>query len=87
MGEVFLANDKTLDRNVAIKFLNKRFSHDTDKINRFIQEAKAASALNHPNILTVFEIGETDGTKYMATKFLDLRQRFSQLSSHLGRRF
>ena len=57
MGEVYLAQDMKLDRKVAIKFLNKELSKDANKLRRFIQEAKAASALNHPNILTVYEIG------------------------------
>ncbi len=66
MGEVYLAEDTKLDRKVAIKFLNQEFSRDADKLSRFVQEAKAASALNHPNILTVYEIGETDGKNYIA---------------------
>src|SRR5437868_5674770 len=70
MGEVYLAEDTKLDRRVAIKFLNKEFSGDVDKLARFIREAKAASALNHPNILTVFEIGESDGVNYMATELI-----------------
>src|ERR1043165_6036198 len=78
MGEVFLARDTKLDRQVAIKFLNQRFSKDEALLNRFIQEAKAASALNHPNILTVYEIGENEGTHYIATEYIDgttLRER------------
>ncbi|MDH3492148.1 MAG: FlgO family outer membrane protein [Acidobacteriota bacterium] len=71
MGEVYLALDMKLDRNVAIKFLSDKFSKDTDKLNRFVQEAKAASALNHPNILTIHEIGEIDGVNYIATEFID----------------
>jgi tRNA A-37 threonylcarbamoyl transferase component Bud32 len=71
MGEVYLAQDTKLDRKVAIKFLNEEFSKDADKLGRFIQEAKAASALNHPNILTVYEIGEVDGKNYIATELID----------------
>ena len=51
MGEVYLAEDERLDRKIAIKLLNEEFSRDEDKLRRFVQEAKAASALNHPNIL------------------------------------
>ncbi|HYJ85042.1 MAG TPA: serine/threonine-protein kinase [Pyrinomonadaceae bacterium] len=68
------------DRKVAIKFLHEEFSKDADKLNRFIQEAKAASALNHPNILTVYEIGEADGKNYIATELIDgqtLREHLS----------
>ena len=72
MGEVFLAQDTKLDRKVAIKFLNEEFAQDADKLRRFVQEAKAASALNHPNILTVYEIGEADGKNYIATEFKHL---------------
>lgn len=71
MGEVYLAQDTKLDRKVAIKFLHEEFSKDTDKLNRFIQEAKAASALNHPSILTVYEIGEVEGKNYIATELID----------------
>ncbi len=84
MGEVFLAQDTRLERKVAIKFLKNEFSHDSDKLNRFIREAKAASALNHPNILTVFEIGETDETMFIATEFIEgktLREQFSEKES------
>src|SRR5256712_4239391 len=84
MGEVYLAEDTRLGRRVAIKFLHEEFSKDTDKLSRFIQEAKAASALNHPNILTVYEIGEVDGKNYIATGLIDgktLREHLAQKES------
>jgi serine/threonine protein kinase/tetratricopeptide (TPR) repeat protein len=84
MGEVYLAHDTKLDRKVAIKFLNEEFSKDADKLGRFIQEAKAASALNHPNILTVYEIGEAEGRNYIATELIDgitLREHLSHKES------
>lgn len=71
MGEVYLAEDTKLDRKVAIKFLNAKYSEDAEKLKRFIQEAKAVSALNHPNILTVHEIGEFEGTNFIATEFIE----------------
>jgi serine/threonine protein kinase len=71
MGEVYLGQDTKLDRKVAIKFLHEEFSKAADKLGRFIQEAKAASALNHPNILTVYEIGEVDGKNYIATELIN----------------
>jgi eukaryotic-like serine/threonine-protein kinase len=84
MGEVYLAQDTKLDRKVAIKFLHEEFSKDADKLARFIQEARAASALNHPNILTVYEIGEVDGKNYISTELIDgqtLREHLSQKES------
>src|SRR6266536_264644 len=84
MGEVYLAQDTKLDRKVAIKFLDEEFGKDADKLGRFIQEAKAASALNHPNILTVYEIGDVDGKNYIATELIDgetLRQHLSHKES------
>src|ERR1043166_4617958 len=88
MGEVFLAQDTKLDRKVAVKLLNEQFSKDEEKLARFVREAKAASALNHPNILTVYEIGEADGSStvregvhFIATEFIDgttLRQHLAQ---------
>ena len=78
MGDVYVADDTKLGRKVAIKFLNEKFSKEESLLSRFIQEAKAASALNHPNILTVYEIGEHDGAHYISTEFIEgktLRER------------
>jgi serine/threonine protein kinase len=58
MGEVYRAHDSRLDRTVAIKVLPASFSADRDRLQRFAQEARAAAALNHPNILSIFDIGE-----------------------------
>jgi serine/threonine protein kinase len=80
MGAVYLAEDTLLERQVAVKFLHSDLSRNADKLQRFIREAKAASALNHPNIMTVHEIGEADGTKYIVTEFIEgktLREYFS----------
>jgi serine/threonine protein kinase/Tol biopolymer transport system component len=78
MGEVYLAQDTTLRREVALKLLPAHFSDDAERLRRFEQEARAASALNHPNILTIFEIGNADSVRYIATEFIDgltLRER------------
>ncbi len=71
MGEVFLAQDTKLDRRVALKILPSEFAVDADRMNRFIREAKSASALNHPNIITIHEIGAEGGTHYIATEFIE----------------
>jgi serine/threonine protein kinase len=81
MGEVYLADDTKLGRKVAIKFLNEKYSKDEDLLKRFIQEAKAASALNHPNLITVYEVGEHDGSHYIVTEYIEgktLRERMKQ---------
>ncbi len=80
MGEVYLALDTELDRTVAIKILPAAIAADQQRLQRFIQEAKAASALNHPHILTIYEIGTTGTSRFIATEFIDgdtLRQRVS----------
>ncbi len=71
MGEVFLAEDLTLQRKAAIKFLPRKFTRDGDRLRRFEQEARAASALNHPNIITIYEIGQWDGTHFIASEFIE----------------
>ena len=73
MGVVYLARDTRLDRLVAIKLLNTGFERNADNIRRFVQEAKAASALNHPNILTIFEIGEIEGSHYIVSEYIEGR--------------
>ncbi len=71
MGEVFLAEDTTLDRQVALKLLSEECCEDADKLQRFIQEAKTASALNHPNIITIFEFGSHEDAHFIASEFID----------------
>src|SRR6266480_7651405 len=80
MGEVYLAEDTKLGRKVALKLLGEEFTTNRDRLNRFEQEACAASALNHPNILTIHEVGLADGHNFIATEFVDgvtLRKRVS----------
>jgi len=80
MGEVYLAHDSQLDRTIALKILHSEIASDTQRMRRFIQEAKAASSLNHPNILTIYEIGKADSIDFIATEFIDgetLRARMS----------
>lgn len=87
MGEVYLAVDTELSRTVAIKILPAGLVAHEQRLRRFIQEAKAASALNHPNILTIHEIGNTEETKFIATEFIDgdtLRKRINSGSQHLN---
>ncbi|MGQ0762194.1 MAG: protein kinase domain-containing protein [Acidobacteriota bacterium] len=71
MGEVYFARDIKLSRHVAIKILLPEVTDDQDRVRRFKQEARATSALNHPNILTIFEVGETDSLHYLVTEFID----------------
>jgi len=79
MGEVYLAHDTTeLERMVAVKVLPPEMAADPERMRRFVQEAKTASSLNHPNILTVYEVGEANSAKFIATEFVDgktLRQK------------
>ena len=87
MGEVYLAEDTKLDRRVAVKILNEKFSHHESNLNRFIQEAKAASALNHPNILVIHEIGDASDVHFIVSELVEgktLREILNQLPLKLS---
>jgi eukaryotic-like serine/threonine-protein kinase len=87
MGEVFLARDTRLERQVALKLLPPQFTQDAGRLQRFLREAKTASALNHPNILTIHEIGEWEQTFFIVTEYIagvTLRQRLAERRLRLG---
>ena len=78
MGRVYLAEDTKLHRKVSLKFLSANVTQNHERLRRFEQEARAASALNHPNIITIHEIGEENGHQFIATEFIEgqtLRER------------
>ena len=81
MGEVYLAEDTELDRKVALKFLLTQYTSDPEAVERFKREAKAAASLNHPNIITVYEVGEHEGQTFIAMEYVNgesLRDRMKQ---------
>src|SRR5437773_2119167 len=81
MGEVYLAEDTRLRRKVALKILPAIFTREVERVHRFQQEAQAVSALNHPNIVTIYDIGQIASHHFIATEFIDgetLRQRMSR---------
>jgi eukaryotic-like serine/threonine-protein kinase len=87
MGEIYLAQDTRLNRKVAIKLLPERYTQDPERLRRFEQEAQAASALNHPNIITIFEIGEVSGRHFIATEYIEgatLRRRMAGVKLAIG---
>ncbi len=87
MGEVYLAEDETLNRKVALKLLPVRFTRDEERVRRFQREARAASALNHPNIITIYEIGQDEDLHYIATEYIEgetLRERMATRRLNIG---
>jgi Tol biopolymer transport system component/serine/threonine protein kinase/pimeloyl-ACP methyl ester carboxylesterase len=81
MGEVYLAEDTRLGRKVALKVLLAHFTLEEERVRRFQQEARAASALNHPNIITIYEIGGMDARHFMATEFIEGDTLFKRLQA------
>ena len=71
MGEVFLAHDRRLDRRVALKVLSPPLNADADRVSRFLQEAQAASALMHPNVAVIYDIGESEGISFIAMEYVE----------------
>src|SRR6185295_5684149 len=71
MGEVYLAKDTKLDRNVALKVLPAELAVSRERMIRFVQEARSAAALNHPNVAHVYEIGEQDGLNFIAMEYVE----------------
>src|SRR5947207_13220686 len=81
MGEVYLAQDSKLDRTVAVKVLPADLAHDQSRMRRFVQEARTASSLSHPNVAHIYEIEEIDGVHFIAMEYIDgetLRQRVAR---------
>ena len=71
MGEVYLARDARLKRQAALKLLPDAYTQDRERVRRFEQEAVTASSLNHPNIITIYEIGQAGGAHFIATEFVE----------------
>src|SRR5436305_4390532 len=87
MGEVYLAEDTRLDRKAALKIRPGDVATDSERMRRFVQEAKTASALNHPNIITIYDIDQCGSTAFIATEFIDgstLRERMQAQPLPLG---
>jgi len=82
MGEVYLATDARLDRRIALKVLSRELAHDKRRMQRFQQEARMASALNQPNILTIFEFGEINSLNLLATEYIEGKTLRQYLRSH-----
>src|SRR5215467_3256587 len=81
MGEVYRARDSRLRREVAIKVLPPLFAQDADRLRRFEQEARAVGALNHPNILAIYDVGTQDGSPYLVSELLEGQSLRQQLQT------
>src|SRR5438105_11770132 len=87
MGEVYLAQDTKLDRTVAVKVLPSDLASDQNRMRRFVQEARSASSLSHPNVAHIYEIEEIDGLHFIAMEYVDgetLRERMLRGGLHLN---
>ena len=80
MGEVYLAQDMKLDRKVAVKILSAELAGNQDRMRRFIREARAASALKHPNVTHIYEIGESDGVQFIAMEYVEGKTLAAKIS-------
>jgi len=83
MGEVWLAVDTRLDRKVALKLLPTEFTQDSERLRRFTQEAKAASALSHPNIISVYDIGECETGRFIVMSWAHKNMLIEQLKQRM----
>ncbi len=81
MGEVYLAEDTELERKVALKILPETFAQDNERMQRFVREAKSASALNHPSIITIYEIGAADSKHFIASEYIEGETLCSRLKA------
>src|SRR5215470_2326409 len=82
MGEVYRARDNRLDRTVALKILPGEVAADAERMRRFVREAKAASALNHPHVATIYEIGEADGVNFIAMEYVEGQTLAARINGH-----